>query len=173
MNKLSISTKDIANIAMGIAFLICGGFLILQLSMIFPIPGTKYIFMAPFISMVIYFILQKLEVSYGLLIIGIVFGLVMGIFSIFMTIAIVITTLLSQICVLFIKNKKRRNIFGSVLFSMFMGLTALLVSKAFIGGPYVDIPVVWIIITGVICAMFGLVGVYIAVKIFSYIRVGN
>jgi energy-coupling factor transport system substrate-specific component len=170
MNKSKISIRDIAHIAMGIAALICGGFVILQISLVFPLPGIKYIFMAPFISMVIYILIQKLESTYGFMWSGLVFAVVMIVFSIFMTIAIAITSILTQLSVLLIRNVKWRNIVGSILFSTFMGLSALFVSKFMIGGVYAELSNIWILVTGIICTAFGNVGVFFGIKLSKNLK---
>lgn len=170
MNKSKISTRDIAHIAMGIAALICGGFVILQISLVFPLPGIKYIFMAPFISMVIYILIQKLESNFGFMWIGLVFAVVMTVFSIFMTIAIAITAILTQLFVLLVKNKRIKNIVGSILFSTFMGLSALFVSKFMIGGVYAELSNVWIFVTSIICTLFGGAGVFFGVKLSKNLK---
>jgi hypothetical protein len=166
----SHKAKEIAYIAIGVATLIGGGFFILQLSLIFPIPGVKYIMMAPFMSMVIYILLMKIATKHALIKIGTVFGLIMTIFNVFMGIAILVTAILTQLSILPAKSFYLKAFIGASLFSGYTGFFALATSKYLIGGIFDEIPLYWIAITSLASLAFGVIGTLFASKLYKYIN---
>lgn len=160
--------KEITYIAIGVATLIAGGFAIFQISMFFPIPGIKYILMSPYLSMVIFILLSKVNDKFALLKIGFTFGLIMMMINMYMGLTIVLTSILSQISINYLKDSFKIS-FGAVLFSVYAGISALLVSKYIIGGVFKEISNFWLLITGFICMIFGVIGVYLAKKIIKYL----
>jgi len=167
--KKSVNIKELTYISLGVAILIAGGFAILQLSMIFPIPGTKYILMAPYISMVFMVIQTKLGKQLILLKIGLTFGAIMSIFNLYMGITILLTSVLTQVTMLFLPVRKRA-FWGSSLFSLYMGLSALTVSKHLLGGIFLGISGLWILAIAFICLIFGLAGAMYARRIMTYLN---
>ena len=170
MNNYNRKATEITIIAIGIAALIGGGFFILQLSMVFPIPGVKYIMMSPFISLVIFILLYRLSSIYAILKIGLVFAAIMMLINLFMGAAIITTALMTQLTILPIKSHKIRAYLGAVCFSGYTGLSALTFSKYLIGGIFSEIPLAWLVLTGVICLLFGGLGVLIANRLMKYMR---
>lgn len=162
------SMKDLATIAMGVAAMIGGGFVIFQISLIFPIPGVKYILMAPYLSMTIYIILKKVSHKHGLLAIGITFSLIMSVINIFMGIAIIATAMLSVLSTTGM-NKANKAFFGAACFSGYTGFTTLVISKYFIRGVFQSITHLWIVIVTAVCFGFGVVGVLYAKKLLKYL----
>lgn len=164
--------KEITYISIGVATLIAGGFAIFQISMFFPIPGIKYILMSPYLSMVIFILLSKVNDKFTLLKIGFTFGLIMMMINMYMGLTIVLTSILSQISINYLKNSFKIS-FGAVLFSVYAGISALFVSKYIIGGVFKEISNIWLLITGLICMIFGVIGVYLAKKIIKYLPISN
>ena len=169
MRESRVQAKDITYIALGIGALISGGIVIYQISAFLPIPGLKYILMAPYLSIVMYILLAKIGKPYTLLMVGLVFALVMVTVNVFMSIAILITTLLTQFSMFFMGSVK--NFGGAALFSANTGLCALVVSKYMIGGIFADIPTIWMGYTGLICLVFGVFGAMMGQKIMKHINV--
>ncbi len=163
-------SKEITTIAMGVATLIGGGMGIYFLSAFFAVPGSKYLLMAPYLSIIFYVMQFKLKSKYTLLKIGTVFALIMTVINIFMGIAILLTTLLTCLTVLPLATIDLRAFWGSVLFSGYTGGCALLITKYFIGG--LDaVSNMWILVVAVICAGFGVLGTMVAKRVLNNIGI--
>lgn len=171
MRKDSQRVKEIVNIAIGVATIIGGGFFILQLSMIFPLPGVKYMMMSPFLSMVIYILLNRIQSKFALIKIGSVFGLIMTFINLFMGLAIIITSILTQASILLIQAPRKKALYGAILFSGYTGFCALTISKYIVGGVFMEISLSWLLLTGAICLVFGAIGTYLAGKLMKYIKI--
>lgn len=166
----NIKTREMTYIAAGIAALISGGVVIYQISSFFVIPGMKYILMAPYLSMIMYILSSKIRLEHSLLWIGTVFGCIMVAMNLFMTISIVTTAVLTEISIWPIRKLESRCFVGSILFSGYAGLAALLISKYFIGGVFDIITPNGIAITTTICLIFGYAGAKLGQKIQSFMR---
>lgn len=162
-------TREITHIAIGVATLLIGGLLILQVSMILPIPGVKYIMMAPYMSMTLYILLDKLRTPYALLKIGAVFAGLMTIINVFMGLAILLTTLCTYLTTLIKKDERVRNAIGATFFSVYTGLTALMIPKYLMGGVFANVTWQWILLAAVLCGILGTLGTYLARKLTIYL----
>lgn len=169
-NKTNIDIKEITYISVGVAIMIAGGFAILHLSYIFPIPGVKYILMSPYLSFVIYLLLSKIKREFTLIKFGVVFGFIMVLINLYMGAAIIITALLSQISIIAL-NHPQKAFWGAIFFSTYTGVSALIISKYFIGGILSEITFPWIVVTGVLCSIFGVIGVLLAKRIQKYFHI--
>jgi len=169
MNNKRNNIRELTYIALGAATIIVGGFGILQLSLIFPIPGTKYILMAPFLSMMFMVVQTKVDRKFVLIKLGVVFGLIMSLMNLYMGVTILVTSILAQgtSLLLPINNKYY---WGSSLFSAYTGLFALLIPKYFIGGVFEQISMLWIMAVALICFVFGLAGATYAKRIMTYLK---
>jgi hypothetical protein len=162
--------REITYIALGVASLIAGGFAILQVSMVFPIPGVKYILMSPYLSMVIFILLTKAKGKYALLKFATTFGMIMMVMNIFMGLAIGITAVLSQFSIIRLKASGKA-FYGAIFFSAYTGVSALTISKYLVGGVFEEISWIWILLTGLICALFGFLGTILAKRITKHMAI--
>ncbi len=169
MNKKQRNTKDLTSIALGVAAMIAGGIFIFQLSLIFPIPGMKYLLMAPFLSMMFMVVQSLVHAKYVVGKLGLTFGGIMMIFNLYMGVAILLTTILAQMTSLLIPFHNK-HFLGSSFFAGYTGICALLISKYLIGGIYLEISNIWIVSVGLICFAFGMAGAFYAKKILRYLR---
>lgn len=168
MKKSTPTIKELTYISVAVATMIVGGFTIVQLSMVLPIPGVKYILMSPYLSMVIYILLSKVRQTYALLKFGVIFGGVMMMMNLYMGLAIIVTALLSQLSIMFVATG-RKPFYGGVCFSVYTGLSALLTAKYLIGGSFRLISNGWLLVTGILCLVFGAIGTLLAKKILLYL----
>ncbi len=170
MKKVDLSTRDITYMAIGIAAMIVGGFVIYQISMVLPIPGVKYILMSPYLSMVIFMILSKVRQNYAMLKFGCVFGFIMCIINVFMGASILLTAFLTQGSMLAVKGHDKQVLIGAILFSGYAGFSALAISKYLIGGVFREIPDIWLFNTGILCLGFGAIGTVFATKVMKHLN---
>ena len=169
-HKKSIQTRDMTYIALGIAALISGGFIIYQASLFIAMPGVKYILMAPYLSMIMYILTAKVSVRFPVLTIGTIFGLIMMFMNLFMVAAILMTSVLTEVSTFYMGRKESRNFIGAVLFSTYTGLSALVISKYAIGGVFASMPIEWIAYTAILCSVFGFAGTKLGQKILRYVN---
>lgn len=165
------NTKETASIALGVATIIAGGICIFWLSTLFPVPGSKYMLMAPYLSMVLYIMQSKISSEYTILKFGTVFSFIMAIVNIFMGMAILTTTLLTEFIIYFIKDNHMKALWGSILFAGFTGICATLVTKLFISSLLDNVPYYWILVIGFLCSLFGIAGTNLAKKILRNMNV--
>ncbi len=165
MKDTHIDSKEITSVAIGIAAMICGGIVIYQVSTVFPIPGSKYMIMSPYLSMVIFILLSRISNKWAVLEIGCVFSFIMVFINVFMGVAIISTSMLTQLSIILIENPKTRAFVGSLLFSGYTGFCALGISKYVVGGVFRNISNTWLVYTGLICLVFGFFGTLLARRI--------
>lgn len=163
-------TKDITYIALGIAALICGGIAIYQVSSFVAIPGVKYILLAPYLSMIMFVLISKIRVKHSVFVIGLPFGLIMLLMNFFMMLAIIMTSILTELSLLVVRKPNSRAFAGAVFFSGYTGASSLLISKFAIGGIFEQIPFNWIFFTTLMCLGFGIIGALLGQKILRYIN---
>ncbi|OJV65123.1 MAG: hypothetical protein BGO41_00730 [Clostridiales bacterium 38-18] len=163
-------TYEIAMIAMSVAMLIGGGIGIYAISAVFPVPGSKYVMMAPVIATILYVMQIKLKGQTTILKFGGVFALVMTLVNLFMGIAILLTTFCTHVSVLWIKNNERKAYWGSVLYAGYTGVIALSITKLFISGIVDEIPYIVFVGIGALCMIFGIIGTTVAKRIIKSIK---
>ena len=83
--------KKITTFAIFIALMIVGGYILTFTSKSIPIPGSKFIVMGPYLTLVMILMLVRYPRFGTLSMINLVFGLLMVIFSPWMTLAIIIS----------------------------------------------------------------------------------
>lgn len=173
LKPLNFKVGEITYIAIGIAAMISGGIFILQISTIFPLPGMKYILMAPYLSIIIYILLSIVQTNFAMLKIGCVFGFLMTFINLFMGLAIILTALLTQISILFLGDFTKKAFWGAILFSGYTGVCAVAISKYLVGEALRNISNWWLVLIGVICLGFGSLGTVVARKIVKHIRLSH
>ncbi|MCT4631132.1 MAG: hypothetical protein N4A76_00175 [Firmicutes bacterium] len=167
------NTKETTSIALGVSSIIAGGICIFLLSSLFPIPGSKYMLMAPYLSMVLYIMQSKIASKYTILKFGAVFSLIMSIVNFFMGMAILATTLLTELVIFFIKDNHKKALYGSIFFATFTGVCATLITKLFIDGLMDNMPYYWIIAIAIVCSIFGVAGTNLAKKILKNMNIST
>lgn len=169
MNKRRSKNYEIALIAISVAMLIGGGLVIYMISAFFPIPGLRYVIMAPLLASILYVIQIRLKGKYTLLKFGSVFALVMTLVNLFMGIAILITTLLTHVSIWWMKGDEHKAFWGGLFFAGYTGLCALAVTKAFIPGLLDEVPYVVFFGVGALCMVFALTGTSVAKRVLRHI----
>jgi energy-coupling factor transport system substrate-specific component len=152
---------------MNIAVLITGGFMIYMVSKVIPGPGFKYIMMAPLLSIVIYILLKRVTRPYTMVFFTFAFAIIMGIWNLYMSLAILITGLSTHLFALpFMASKA---FVSASLFACFTGISGLLISKYLIGGIFSELTLNWILVTGALCLIVGVGSSYLAKGLDRYI----
>jgi hypothetical protein len=169
LNNQRSKNFEIALIAVSVAMLIGGGLVIYMVSAVFPIPGAKYVMMAPVIASILYVLQMKLKGQFTILKFGGVFALVMTLINLFMGIAIIITALLTHLSIKWMKGDEQKAFWGGLFFAGYTGLCALAVTKAFIPGLVDEVPYVVFFGIGALCMIFALTGTTVAKRVLRHI----
>ncbi len=159
MRKTS-TTLEIAQIAIAVATIIVGGYVILILSSPLAIPGLKYIMMAPYLSMVLTILINRVKSKFVIIKANAVFALLMSFINLYMGLAILLSGLLAQaLKLLLIKDNRWTRGITCSGYAGFVILTALPISKHLIGGAvFEQITMQWIFIAAGIAFLFGAAG---------------
>lgn len=172
-NIMQNKTREITLLAIGIAILIGGGIGIYMASGLIPIPGTKYALMAPFLSIVLYVVLSQIKSVFAISKLGVVFAAIMTTINPFMGIAILFTTIMTQITVIVFKGEEARAFYGSIAFSIFTGVSGLFVTGLKVWGQNPMFLLTAILIISLLCGAFGTIGAMTARKIIGRLQVSN
>ncbi|MBP2026908.1 energy-coupling factor transport system substrate-specific component [Acetoanaerobium pronyense] len=98
------NTGELTFMALMASALLVGGYMLYILSKTIPLPGSKFLVMAPYLSLVMYLSLKHTRRPWTMTIISTVFGIVISIFSLFMGIAIIGAGIFSDLTGLIIPN---------------------------------------------------------------------
>lgn len=170
MKPTQNKSTTLTYIALSVAIMIGGGFAILQFSMFFPFPGTKYMFMSPFLSTIIYVLLFKVPKPFTALKFGLVFGFIMFLINAYMGLAILLTALFTELAVFLSPHHRLKPFFGGISFSATTTMSALFVSKYLIGGVFQEIPFLYVLIAGLISMLGGIFGTFMARRIILHAK---
>ncbi|MBC7960561.1 MAG: hypothetical protein H7X94_11880 [Vallitaleaceae bacterium] len=170
MSKEQSKTLIITQLAMTVAALISGGYVIFLASGLFPLPGIKYILMSPYLSLIIAIVMINVKTRWVVLKINTVFAMIMAIINIYMGLAIFLTGACTQIVATLTGSSKFQVQITASFYSSFTVGIALLVSKLFIGGAVFEkISPIWIasavLLAFVLGAIGSIFGTHIAHKI--------
>ena len=118
-------------ISLLVSILIGGGYVLYIISAYFPMPGMKYVVLAPYLSLIICALRILVKKKWAVIKFNIVFAMIMSLVTIYMSMAIIITTLLTELTgLILIKfSYEFRNIIVSALYSFYAVLISLIVIK--------------------------------------------
>jgi hypothetical protein len=159
-----MKTHVLTKMAMTVAALIVGGYVIYLFSSQLPLPGFKYALMAPYLSMLMAIAIKLLPLRHSLLWVNLVFGLIMATVNFYMGLSIIGVGLVTDGFGIFIPMAfKWRIQFLAALYSFFVVVIALMVSVLFIGhgmydavgGPYIGILSLFAFLMGGFGANYG------------------
>jgi len=159
MRKTS-TTLEIAQIAIAVATIIVGGYAILIFSSPLAIPGVKYIMMAPYLSMVLIILINRVKSKFVIIKANVVFAMLMSFINLYMGLAIILSGVLTQaLNISLIKDNRWTRGITCSGYAGFVLLTALPISKHLIGGVvFEQITIKWIFVAAGIAFLFGIAG---------------
>lgn len=159
MSKEQSRVQTLTQLAMTVAALIAGGYVIFIVSSFFPLPGIKYLLMSPYLSLVIAIVMRNIHTKVAILKINTVFALIMSMINIYMGLAIFLTGFCTQIVATLLVSFKYVVQLSAASYSAFTVGSALLVSRVVIGGPIFKlISWQWIVLATLISFILGLLG---------------
>lgn len=166
-------TRELTYLGMSIASLIGGGLAIYLVASFLPIPGVKYIMLSPLLSLVIYIVLSHIKGKIIMLKFGFAFGAIMSMMNLYMGLAILTTTIMTQLSILFYRGYKYKAMLAGILFAFYTGVSSLLISKYMIGGIFSEIALLAIILVGLACSIFGFIGSFIGKRVYRLMQLNR
>ena len=157
--KIHHNTNEITHIGMSVALLIGGGVGIFFLSRFFPIPGTKYLLMGPYIALIMSAVVFLFPTTHIVLKINVVLAGILSIITLYMGIAILITGTAADIVGTLLADKKFCGVAVGTTYAALTVLTSVIISKYVIGDAvFLVVDAQWIIITVLFAAILGGIG---------------
>ncbi len=103
--KMKLSSKDITFLSILAAVTVVIGFIFYFLGGFIPVPGSKFIIFAPFLGFIMYFPVKKKQKIGVISILSVIFAFLMLLFNLFMSFAIVLAGICTDIfSLLLLKN---------------------------------------------------------------------
>lgn len=162
-NKRLFNTKDVAIIAMQVAALIVGGYFIVLTVGQFPLPGIKYVAMAPYLTLIMVIVAGTSKKPYRIFYVNLVFAAIMSTVNLYMGLAIF---LVGGICGLeerFLNHVSFKNEILGISYAVWTVGISLLVSKYLIGSALFQLITPIYMLLMMLCAVFtGGIGAYFA-----------
>lgn len=166
---MKFKTSDITYMSFSIILLITGGFFLYYMSLVFPVPGSKFIIMSAYLSLVLFFPIKKIQKIGVMSLISIIFGLILSIFTLFMGISIILTGILADITTLiFLRNynTNKKIILSASFYPLYAYITSIYITNFVTGNllyNIVELPI--FILVGLIIFILGIIGSFIGYKI--------
>lgn len=170
---MKFKTSDITYMSFSIILLLSGGYLLYYMSLLFPVPGSKFLIMSPYLSLVLFFPIKKIKKVGVMSLISIIFGLILSIFTLFMGIAIILTGILADLTTLvFIRNYKtnKKIIISTAFYPLYAYTTSIYITNFITGNLLYNIVKIDIFIfIGLIIFLLGIIGSFIGNNIYKRI----
>jgi len=168
-------TRKITTFAIFIALMIIGGYILYFISTAIPIPGSKFIIMGPYITLVMSLPLIRYPRFGTLSLINLGFGGLMVIFSPWMTLAIVVSGIVADCVILLPIWAKAKQLLALGVYNGISLLTSVYITNYITGNQlYRIINLKALIVAFVIAVLTGILGGYAGQKIDKiYLRSGN
>jgi len=122
-----------------VVIMVVGGYMLYLLSTAVPLPGSKFIFMGPFLTFVMMIPLERYPKFGTLSIINGIFGLVMLVISPWMTLAIIIAGVVSDLLMLLPIKMKIRCISALGVYNMVSLLVSVYITNSVTGNMLYEI----------------------------------
>jgi len=133
---MKISTRQLTYDALTLALLIVGGFILYYISSVVPVPGAKFLLMAPYLTIVLYYPVKRSPTPGTISLINLGFAALLSLISLFMGMAIVLSGVLTDLTVIVLFRKydtewKRR--IGISFYPAYAMLTSLFITDFITG----------------------------------------
>lgn len=172
---MSMETRDITFMSLTVVLLIAGGYLLYYMSLFFPIPGSKFIMMATYLSLVVYFPMKKVNKLGTIALISIIFGGILSIFTFFMGLAIIVTGLLTDVTTLIIGRGYKNEsviIISAASYALYSFITSIYTTNILSGNMlYNVVSIKMFIIVGIFIFSLGLIGAKIGQILYKRIGI--
>lgn len=165
---MHFKNREISLIGITVALIVVLGFIFYFSSYILPLPGSKFIMMAPFLAFMYTIPLVKINKKGVILVISLLFAVMMSFITIIMGIAILSAGILTEITFNFLKKYKKKDqiIFSTPFFPLYSFLSFILLSELILGHQLINkISGLIFIIMGIVIYALGILGSKAAIKL--------
>lgn len=133
---MKLSTRQLTYDALTLTLLIVGGVVLYYLSKVLPLPGAKFLLMAPYLTIVLYYPVKRSPKPGTITVINLGFAALLSLVSLFMGIAIVLSGILTDLTVILLFKSydtefKRR--IGISFYPAYAMLTSLFITDFITG----------------------------------------
>lgn len=171
---MHFKNKELSIIAMTISLIVVVGFLFYFLSYIFPVPGSKFILLAPFLSFMFSIPVNIIKKKGVIFVLSLLFAIFMSIINVFMGAAIFSAGLLTEISSLFLNkiNKNKKTLYSTAFFPFYSFLTFVITSKFLLGHNFINHDSILLIsLLAIIIYILGYWGSVISLKFIDRISI--
>lgn len=133
---MKITTRQLTYDALTLTLLIVGGVVLYYLSKIVPLPGAKFLLMAPYLTIVLYYPVKRSPKPGTITVINLAFAALLSLVTLFMGLAIVLSGLLTDltVAVLFRRYDTKWKIrLGIAFYPAFAMLTSIFITDMITG----------------------------------------
>lgn len=165
---MKLNLRESIFISLLVSILIGGGYVLYILSTYFPLPGMKYVILAPYLSLIICALRILVKNRWAVIKFNTVFAMIMSLITIYMSMAIIITTILTELTALLVGRLSSdfKNIITSALYSFYSVFVSLITIKyILITSEAINISSTMIISFCLIAFIFGLFGAMIGEQV--------
>ena len=145
-----------------IVIMVIGGYLAYLTSTLIPIPGSKFLVMGPFLTLVLMIPLERFPKFGTLSLINLVFGMILLMLTPWMTLAIVVSGFTSDLIMLLPVKHWFKRVFSLGIYNLMSFYTSLYVTHVITGNLlYNVIGPIAMVAVGVLCLILGMTGAYL------------
>ncbi|MBF7095508.1 MptD family putative ECF transporter S component [Alkalibacter mobilis] len=167
---MKYSVKDITLIGLVAALTVVVGYVFYLAGSLFPVPGYKFVVFAPFLSFMMYIPVRKIRKMGVMTIVNLVFGLLMSMVSLIMSIAIISAGITAELVAwLIFRNyeTEKKSILAVAIYPVSAVLCASAASNYFTGNAIYRLSGGWKFLIGlsVLIYLLGVFGAYMSNKV--------
>ena len=172
---MAFNTKDITFMSLTVVLLIAGGYLLYYMSLFFPVPGSKFMIMGAYLSLVVYFPMKKVNKLGTIALVSIIFGGILSIFTLFMGIAIILTGLLTDLTTIIIGRGYKNEtviLLSAASYAFYSFMTSIYVTNVVSGNMLYDVVSIKVfVLVGLIVFILGFIGAKVGQMIYKRIGI--
>lgn len=94
---MMMKTREMTFVSLLVATLVAGGYVMYLLSRVVPVPGSKFLVMAPYLALMMFIAIKRLNSAWAMTLVSLVFGAVISVFALVMGLAIVAAGIASDL----------------------------------------------------------------------------
>lgn len=170
---MHFKNREISLLGITVALIVVLGFVFYFSSYILPLPGSKFLMMAPFLAFMYTFPLIKINKKGVILILSLLFAIIMSFITLIMGVAILSAGILTEITSYIFKNKNRETeiVFSTAFFPLYSYLSFIFLSEFMLGYNLLsENTSLLLIIIGAVIYILGVLGSKSAIKVNDKIK---
>ncbi|MGB3367049.1 MAG: hypothetical protein WBA54_06155 [Acidaminobacteraceae bacterium] len=170
---MNLNLRESIFISLLVSMLLGGGYVLYIASTYLPMPGMKYVILAPYLSLIICALRVLVTNKWAVIRFNIVFAMIMSLISIYMSLAIIITTILTELTGLVLGQfaSKFKNLITSALYSFYAVFVSLITLKyILLTSDIIEISIIMIISLSLVGFVLGIFGARIGEEVGERVR---